>query len=97
MKEEGIKGLFRSYPLTVFMNIPFSAIVVCINENMKTWIKPWEKENPHFWYFVCAGIAGGSAGIITNPLDVVKTRLQTQEITPSCVRLRDMWKNEEQI
>ena len=85
--EEGIQGLYRSYPLTVMMNVPFSAMVVCVNENMKTLIKPWERENPHFWYFVCAGIAGGLAGLITNPLDVVKTRLQTQEITPSCKRL----------
>jgi len=75
MKDEGIKGLYRSYPITVFMNIPFSAMVVCVNENLKTMIKPWEKENPHLWYFVCAGIAGGMAGVITNPLDVVKTRL----------------------
>ena len=77
IKEEGVSGLFRSYPLTVMMNMPFMSIVVCINENMKTYIKPWDKENSHFWYFVCAGIAGGVAGIITNPLDVVKTRLQT--------------------
>ena len=59
------------------MNIPFAATVVCVNENMKTWIKPWETKNPHAWYFICAGTAGGLAGIITNPLDVVKTRLQT--------------------
>ena len=77
VKEEGIKGLYRSYPLTVLMNIPFQASVVCVNENMKTLIKPWEKKNPHFWYFICAGTAGAFAGFITNPIDVVKTRLQT--------------------
>lgn len=74
---EGIKGLYRSYPLTVMMNAPFMSVVVCINENLKTYIKPWERNSPHFWYFLCAGIAGGVAGIATNPLDVVKTRLQT--------------------
>ena len=75
MAEDGIAGLYRSYPITVLMNIPYASMVVMVNENMKTWIKPWEKENPHMWYFICAGIAGGLAGIVTNPLDVVKTRL----------------------
>jgi solute carrier family 25 iron transporter 28/37 len=75
MRDDGLKGLYRSYPITVFMNIPFQSIVVSTNENLKTWIKPWERNNPHFWYFVCAGIAGGTAGMLTNPIDVVKTRL----------------------
>jgi hypothetical protein len=57
------------------MNVPYASIVVSINENLKTYIKPWEKKNPHMWYFICAGIAGGTAGLMTNPLDVVKTRL----------------------
>lgn len=43
MRNEGIKGLYRSYPLTVMMNIPYQSIVVCTNENMKTWVRPWEK------------------------------------------------------
>ena len=77
MKEDGIKGLYRSYPLTVMMNIPFASCVVCCNENLKTIVRPWDSKYSTFWYFVCAGIAGGTAGIITNPLDVVKTRLQT--------------------
>ena len=75
LKNEGIKGLFRSYPITVGMNIPFASVVVCTNENLKTLVRPWESKFPYFWYFACAGIAGGTAGAITNPLDVVKTRL----------------------
>ena len=94
MQNEGISGLWRSYPVTVVLNIPFTAVVVCANENFKTLFKPWERQNPHLWYFICAGIAGGIAGMITNPLDVVKTRLQTQEITPSCSRLVKLWKRE---
>ena len=75
VKEEGIKALYRSYPVTVSMNIPFAMTVVCVNENLKTYIQPWNKTNSIFWYFVCAGAAGGLAGLVTNPLDVVKTRL----------------------
>lgn len=75
INEEGFKGLYRSYPVTVAINVPYASIVVSINENLKTYIRPWEKERPHLWYFICAGIAGGVAGLLTNPLDVVKTRL----------------------
>ncbi|MFM7853614.1 MAG: MC/SLC25 family protein [Flammeovirgaceae bacterium] len=43
IKEEGLIGLFRSYPITVFMNIPFMSMIVFANENLKTLIKPWER------------------------------------------------------
>jgi solute carrier family 25 iron transporter 28/37 len=75
IKDEGFKGLYRSYPVTVTMNVPYAMVVITVNENLKTYVKPWNTSNPHLWYFFCAGIAGGLAGLMTNPLDVVKTRL----------------------
>jgi hypothetical protein len=57
------------------MNIPFASTVIVVNENLKTLAKPWDKQNPLLWYFGCAGAAGGLAGMITNPIDVIKTRL----------------------
>ena len=38
--DEGFRGLYRSFPITLFMNIPFLSIVVCINENLNTFIQP---------------------------------------------------------
>jgi solute carrier family 25 iron transporter 28/37 len=75
IKEEGIRALYRSYPVTVLMNIPFATTVVCVNENLKTWSQPWNRSHPYLWYFFCAGTAGALAAIVTNPLDVIKTRL----------------------
>lgn len=72
-----MRALYRSYPVTVSMNIPFAMTVVSVNENLKTYIRPWEQTHSIFWYFICAGAAGGLAGLVTNPLDVIKTRLQT--------------------
>lgn len=75
MQDGGLRSLLRSFPITVFMNLPFQCTVVCVNENLKTLVHPWERNNPPLWYFMCAGVAGAVGGMITNPIDVVKTRM----------------------
>jgi len=79
---EGFKGFFRSVPITLVMNVPYSSIMVASNESIK---KIWSPSGKHnmFSYFICAGMAASIAAILTNPLDVIKTRLQTQSYLSS--------------
>ncbi len=67
--------MFRSYKVTVMMNIPFAAMLVSVNENLKVLSKPTESKYTFSLYFACAWMAGTAAAIVTNPLDVTKTRL----------------------
>lgn len=78
IKEEGFKALYRSYPVTTIMNVPFAFAIVSANENIKVFVKPKESKSPFFNYFVWAFAAGMIAAVITNPMDVIKTRLQIQ-------------------
>lgn len=84
IKNEGFRALYKAYPITILMNIPFAFVIVSANENIKVYAKPKIQKHPLPYYFGWAFIAGWIAGFATNPLDVVKTRLQTQNHC-SCV------------
>lgn len=78
IREEGFIALYRSYPVVTMMNIPFAFVIVSANENLKVYSKPKDKSYPFMYYFGCAFAAGMIAGFATNPMDVVKTRLNIQ-------------------
>jgi hypothetical protein len=86
LRTEGIGALYASFPATLMMNIPFGGIMVAANESMKKVLNPSGEYN--FWTTVFSGsVAGMVAAAATTPLDVVKTRLQTQNLehcTKSC-------------
>lgn len=63
------------------MNIPFGSLMVLFNEKLKHMVGA--KENDHgFKYYLCGALAGAIASIPTTPLDVVKTKLNTQYCDP---------------
>ena len=77
IREEGVISLYRSLPVTMLMNIPFSGLLVTINENLKSYFLG-EHYNGMTGYFACAAIAGATSAALTTPMDVIKTRMQTQ-------------------
>lgn len=78
IQNEGVRSLYRSLSVTLFMNVPYHALLVTVNEFLMR-MYPMKKDNNNMYaYFLYAGIGGAAAGALTNPIDVIKTRLQTQ-------------------
>ena len=77
MLSTGGGSLYRSLPTTLAMNVPFSALMMSLNESIRKVLNPSGKHSLST-YLISGGIAGAVAGALTTPLDVVKTKLQTQ-------------------
>lgn len=88
-RTEGVKGFYRGYGATVLSFGPFSAIYFTVYEQLKralesAWMPTRAKGDsyvttvPMGFLFGAGALAGGSASFITNPLDLVKLRLQVQ-------------------
>ncbi|XP_031486374.1 uncharacterized protein LOC116254883 isoform X2 [Nymphaea colorata] len=93
MREEGLKGFYASYKTTVVMNAPFTAVHFTTYEAAKRAlmeVSPGGVSEERLLVHVTAGVAAGAlAGVVTTPLDVVKTRLQCQIIaSPGCLWMR---------
>ncbi|CAN0430702.1 unnamed protein product, partial [Ectocarpus sp. 8 AP-2014] len=76
-RTEGTQAFYRSFPTTLFMNIPYGCVMVAVNESLKRVMRPAGDYDTKTFLLAGSG-AGAVAAVATNPLDVVKTRLQTQ-------------------
>jgi hypothetical protein len=80
VRQEGYSALFHGYKATIFRDLPFSALQFAFYEQEQTLAKEWvgKRDIGLGLEILTAATAGGMAGVITCPLDVVKTRIQTQ-------------------
>ena len=83
MRDEGIKGLYRGLSPSLFALLPNWAVYFTTYERLKVAIakhvRPEWQGSPGVHMAAAAG-AGAATMLITNPLWVVKTRLQTQNM-----------------
>ncbi|CAD6587115.1 MAG: hypothetical protein ASARMPREDX12_002754 [Alectoria sarmentosa] len=87
VRQEGVSALFHGYKATIFRDLPFSALQFAFYEQERNWAKRWKGSTDLgvVLEIATAASAGGLAGVMTCPLDVVKTRIQTQINPPGCV------------
>lgn len=81
-KQNGFKGFYRGYLITVLREIPFGIIQYPLYEKfkkdrMKMKTHTDSKELGIFDFCISGAKAGGISAFVTTPLDVIKTRIMT--------------------
>ncbi|PUU81540.1 mitochondrial carrier domain-containing protein [Tuber borchii] len=76
-RNEGFRAFYISYPTTLAMTIPFTAIQFTAYESLAKVLNPTRRYDP-FSHCLSGGMAGAVAAAMTTPLDVIKTLLQTR-------------------
>ncbi|KAJ8711773.1 hypothetical protein PYW08_008727 [Mythimna loreyi] len=80
--EKGIFGLYKGVGATGCRDISFSVVYFPMFAILSKLGKKPDELTPPFWWSFLSGCAAGSiAALAVNPLDVVKTRMQTLGVT----------------
>uniref|UniRef100_A0A3B4DH95 Mitochondrial glutamate carrier 1 n=1 Tax=Pygocentrus nattereri TaxID=42514 RepID=A0A3B4DH95_PYGNA len=78
LREKGIAGLYKGLGATLLRDVPFSIIYFPLFANLNNLGKKGaEGPAPFYVSFISGCIAGSTAAVAVNPVDVIKTRLQS--------------------
>ena len=78
LRTEGLRGLTRGLGPTLVRDVPFSGLYLMFYEQLKTWVpdEVSRTQSSAAVHFSCGLVAGLLASLVTQPADVIKTRLQ---------------------
>ena len=76
-RSEGLGAFYISYPTTLSMTVPFTALQFLAYESISTAMNPAKNYDP-MTHCLAGAVAGGFAAGLTTPMDVIKTMLQTR-------------------
>lgn len=84
-RTEGMSAFAFGYKETLLRDLPFSALQFAFYERFRKWAISYQKSQdlPVYLELLTGAAAGGLAGTLTTPLDVIKTRIQTAISEPS--------------
>lgn len=92
LRHEGVGAFYVSYPTTLCMTVPFTALQFVAYESLSKTMNPTGRWDP-YTHCTAGGLAGGLAAGVTTPLDVIKTLLQTRgsATDPELRNVRGLW------
>lgn len=88
-RTEGVRAFYRSFPTQLIMNVPFQAVHFVVYEATQEHLNPDRCYNP-VTHVASGALAGACAAFITNPLDVCRTLLNTQELSNRDLRIKGL-------
>jgi solute carrier family 25 protein 38 len=81
-RKEGARGLYVGLVPTIASNVPFSAIYYMLYTRLQSRLQQEESLPPTMVNFSSSMVAAVGATLVTQPLDVVRTRMQLSMASP---------------
>jgi Mitochondrial carrier protein len=76
-----VRPLFRGYWAAVFRDVPYFFVNFGSYDLYRRKLKAYNHGRESGWiHFLAGGAAGATASVCTNPLDVLKTQMQTEAV-----------------